>query len=68
MFKSANYRIRVEPELHRAFLDACQVQDRPAAQVIREFMKEYVTRYQDARQEDLFGAASGETQERGEDA
>ena len=42
MSKSSNYRIRVEPELHQKFLDVCKSEDRPAAQVIREFMRGYV--------------------------
>lgn len=58
MAKSANYRIRVEPELHQEFLYACRSEERPAAQVIREFMKDYVGRYRSTRQSDLFVAES----------
>ncbi|MCP5143076.1 MAG: hypothetical protein H6980_12075 [Gammaproteobacteria bacterium] len=54
MAKSANYRIRVEPELHQEFLAACQAEDRPAAQVLREFMKDYVGQFRSNRQGDLF--------------
>lgn len=54
MAKSSNYRIRVEPELHQEFLDACRSEDRPAAQIIREFMKDYVGRHQSTIQSDLF--------------
>lgn len=56
MSKSANYRIRVEPDLHQQFLDTCKAEDRPAAQVIREFMREYVNKSRFARQPDLFVA------------
>lgn len=56
MSKSANYRIRVEPDLHQEFLDACKAEDRPAAQVIREFMKDYVNKSRFNRQADLFVA------------
>ncbi len=56
MSKSANYRIRVEPDLHQEFLDACKSEDRPAAQVIREFMKGYVNKHRAAQQADLFVA------------
>jgi len=63
MSKSANYRIRVEPGLHRAFLDVCQQEDRPAAQVVREFMKAYVTQHQATQQLDLFAPVPDETQE-----
>lgn len=54
MVKSANYRIRVEPALHQEFLDACKSEDRPAAQVIREFMKSYVNQHRTTQQADLF--------------
>lgn len=40
--KDAGLRIRVERQLRDDFLDACRAQDRPAAQVIREFMRGYV--------------------------
>lgn len=40
--KDAGMRIRVERELRGEFLAACQDQDRPAAQVLREFMRDYV--------------------------
>ncbi|WP_205312871.1 hypothetical protein [Rheinheimera maricola] len=56
MPKSANYRIRIEPELHQEFLDACKSEDKPAAQVIREFMRGYVNKYRTALQPDLFVA------------
>lgn len=42
--KDSGFRIRVERELHEKFLQLCRAQDRPAAQVIREFMREYVAR------------------------
>lgn len=40
--KDAGMRIRVERELRDEFLEACREQDRPAAQVIRAFMRKYV--------------------------
>ncbi|EPB4205291.1 hypothetical protein ACROUB_003627 [Yersinia enterocolitica] len=40
--KNAGMRIRVERELRDEFLKICREQDRPAAQVIREFMREYI--------------------------
>ncbi len=60
MSKSSNYRIRVEPELHQDFLDACKADDRPAAQVIREFMKDYVLKYRQGLQAELFVAEEPE--------
>lgn len=40
--KDAGMRIRVERELRDEFLKICREQDRPAAQVIRKFMREYI--------------------------
>lgn len=37
--KDVGLRIRVERELRDQFLEVCRLQDRPAAQVIREFMR-----------------------------
>ena len=37
--KDVGFRIRVERELRDRFLEVCRLQDRPAAQVIREFMR-----------------------------
>jgi hypothetical protein len=40
--KDVGLRIRVQRELRGQFLEACRMQDKPAAQVLREFMREYV--------------------------
>ena len=40
--KDSGLRIRVERELREKFLEICRQQDKPAAQVIREFMREYI--------------------------
>jgi len=40
--KDVGLRIRLQRELREEFLDACSEQDKPAAQVLREFMREYV--------------------------
>ncbi|MGX1744455.1 hypothetical protein ACWIEX_23150 [Bosea sp. NPDC055353] len=45
MKKDAGMRIRIERELRDEFLAACQVLDRPAAQVIREFMRDFVRKH-----------------------
>ena len=45
--KDAGVRIRVEKGLRDQFLDTCRRQDRPAAQVIRQFMREYVAAHGD---------------------
>ena len=40
--KDAGLRIRIDRNLRKRFLDICCEQDRPAAQVIREFMRVYI--------------------------
>ena len=40
--KDVGLRIRVERNLRDDFLKVCRAQDRPAAQVLREFMRGYV--------------------------
>ena len=40
--KDVGLRIRIDRELRSAFQKACQAEDKPAAQVLREFMREYV--------------------------
>jgi hypothetical protein len=45
MMKDSGLRIRVERELRERFLELCRTQDRPAAQIIREFMREYVAKH-----------------------
>lgn len=44
--KDSGLRIRVERELRDRFLAICREQDRPAAQVLREFMREFVAENQ----------------------
>ena len=40
--KDSGFRVRVERDLRDKFIELCQAQDRPAAQVIREFMRQYI--------------------------
>ncbi|WP_240624276.1 hypothetical protein [Chromatocurvus halotolerans] len=40
--KDSGFRIRVERELRDEFVAACRAQDRPAAQVLRDFMRRYI--------------------------
>ena len=42
--KDSGFRIRVERPLHEQFLQVCRSHDRPASQVLREFMRDYVAR------------------------
>jgi len=43
--KDVGLRIRVQRELREQFVRACQAEDKPAAQVLREFMRAYVARH-----------------------
>ena len=45
--KDSGIRIRVERELRDKFLDVCRQLDRPAAQVLREFMRGYIAEHED---------------------
>ncbi len=45
--KDSGLRIRVERELRERFLALCREQDKPAAQVIREFMRQYIAENDD---------------------
>ena len=54
--KNAGLRIRVERALRDKFLEACRAEDKPAAQVIREFMREHVAKRQAEAQGSLFAA------------
>lgn len=54
MAKTAALRIRIEPELHKRFIDTCKAQDIPASQVLREFMKQYVSTHETTTQLDFF--------------
>lgn len=43
MLKDVQMSFRIEPELRADFVEAAMAEDRPAAQVLREFMRAYVT-------------------------
>ncbi len=60
MTKDSGLRIRVQRDLRDRFLEVCRAQDRPAAQVIREFMREYVERQEGAQ----VGPAENEKRQR----
>jgi hypothetical protein len=42
MTKDVQMVIRIEPELRESFVESAQLENRPAAQVLREFMRAYV--------------------------
>ncbi len=45
--KDVGLRIRVQRALREQFLQACKANDKPAAQVLREFMRKYVVESSD---------------------
>lgn len=42
MDKDVGFRIRIDRKLRERFVEVCRAQDKPAAQVLREFMRNYV--------------------------
>lgn len=50
--KDVGLRIRIDRELRAQFLKVCKQEDKPAAQVIREFMRHYVDEREDSAQGD----------------
>lgn len=46
--KDVGMRIRLDRELRDEFVSVCQNQDKPAAQIIRDFMRAYVRKHQAA--------------------
>ena len=43
--KDESFNFRVDPKLKAAFQSATEAEDKPAAQVLREFMRAYVERH-----------------------
>lgn len=62
MDKDVGYRIRIDRRLRERFLEVCRSQDKPAAQVIREFMRDYVGEHDTAM---FAGPSGGSRQGRG---
>jgi len=52
MIKDSGMRIRVDKGLREAFLEVCKAQDKPAAQVLREFMRDYIKKSRETTGED----------------
>ncbi len=42
MAKEAVFTMKLEPELRDAFMEAAKAADRPASQIVRAFMRDYV--------------------------
>lgn len=56
--KDAGLRLRVEKELREEFVEVCRAGGKPAAQVLREFMRDYVSKERTAQQRSLFDGRS----------
>jgi plasmid stabilization system protein ParE len=54
MSKQAVFTMKLEPELRAEFMAAAEVAHRPASQVMRELMREFVQRQSEAREYDEF--------------
>jgi predicted transcriptional regulator len=54
MPKEAVFTMKLEPELRDAFVAEAEAAHRPASQIVRELMREFVQRQRDAREYDEF--------------
>lgn len=43
--KDSGFRIRIERDLRDKFVEICRAQDRPAAQVMREYMRRHISEH-----------------------
>lgn len=61
MSKEAVFTMKLEPELRDAFMAEAEASHRPASQVVRELMREFVERQRQAREYDVFLRAKVDT-------
>lgn len=61
MSKEAVFTMKLEPELRDAFMAEAEASHRPASQVVRELMREFVERQRQAREYDAFLRAKVDT-------
>lgn len=54
MAKEAVFTMKLEPELRDQFMAEAQASHRPASQILRELMREFVQRQREAREYDQF--------------
>lgn len=52
--KDAGLRLRVEREIRQEFVEVCRAEGKTAAQVLREYMRDYIARNRAAAQGELF--------------
>lgn len=61
MSKEAVFTMKLEPDLREAFMSEAQASHRPASQILRELMREFVDRQRQAREYDDFLAQKVQT-------
>lgn len=61
MSKEAVFTMKLEPELRDAFMAEAEASHRPASQVVRELMREFIERQRQAREYDAFLRAKVDT-------
>ncbi|THB72110.1 MAG: antitoxin of toxin-antitoxin stability system [Desulfovibrio sp.] len=54
MTKQAVFTMKLEPELREEFMAEAKADHRPASQVLRELMREYISRQKQSREYDDF--------------
>lgn len=54
MSKEAVFTMKLEPELRAEFMAAAEASHRPASQIMRELMREFVQRQNEAREYEAF--------------
>ena len=60
MPKQTMFSLKLEPELRDAFMAEAQAAHRPASQVVRELMRDFIQRQQEARKHDAWFRAEVE--------
>jgi predicted transcriptional regulator len=61
MSKEAVFTMKLEPELRADFMAEAQASHRPASQVLRELMREFVQRQRQSREYDQYFSGKVET-------
>jgi predicted transcriptional regulator len=54
MAKNAVFTVKLEADLRDAFIAEAEATHRPASQLVREFMREFVRRQREAREHDAW--------------
>jgi predicted transcriptional regulator len=60
MPKEAMFTLKLEPELREQFMAEAAAADRPASQIIREFMRDFIRQQRAAREHDAWFRAEVE--------